>query len=551
VKETGLHLIVQTERGLDFCNTDTLENCLTPRECLLDVLLELSAQVDSKRAELEKLDTEYVSRLACNSEQIGKEEKYRDELADEVNQLKLKLHLLATDLKGVSSGAPDLKSIFRSFSGGSSDTSGDFEMKLIRSMYQSNGTHAEALQRTRDLENKLMARDERIEGLKKLQASLSNQMRQLEDENARLSGNCKDAVGLAVSEAGDCQKVHGTEAQDEATLRQVASDHMLAAVASDVDSSEGVTEENCEGGRKDGDTSGIPTKAATRIVGEDISDDVKAAEKTKGEAMSDNSEDRSVEEEQQADGSGLQNKTLLSPVSDSDSTSYASASTHSEIRSHAKNLLTMVDLAIGSRQKKKEAEINSSVQEAGKRDVAPAQDIGPIIVDRVPVDQGEVDDAITCIAHQKEQEPVCACTASDMFSKKEYVEFYLPKIGISCTCGRKQEVQLEAGGDPCALRNILRQWQVDFLSSVNIQDAVDFLHTYQQRRGLLAKEMKRWRRDMTLPIVKTDSCAIALHVWSHTCKAVIKAVAEQRERGATALARPEFLDVCIDHLSSE
>lgn len=127
----------------------------------------------------------------------------------------------------------------------------------------------------------------------------------------------------------------------------------------------------------------------------------------------------------------------------------------------------------------------------------------------------------------------------------EYVNFFLPKLGATCSCGLNDanNVSMTEGDDPLALANILRDWQVDFLDSVDIHTAKELVQVYNLKGGLLSKEMRKWRRKQRLASVKTASCAIALHIWTRTCKAVIKSVQKQIAEGAKIVKRPAILEV--------
>lgn len=130
----------------------------------------------------------------------------------------------------------------------------------------------------------------------------------------------------------------------------------------------------------------------------------------------------------------------------------------------------------------------------------------------------------------------------------EYVDFFLPKLGATCSCddqngGGSKEMSMCEGDDPLALDNILRDWQVDFLHSVDIHTAKELVLVYNKMGGVLAKEMRKWRRKKKLVSVKTASCGVALHIWTRTCKAVIKSVQKQIAEGAKAIKRPAILEV--------
>jgi hypothetical protein len=177
----------------------------------------------------------------------------------------------------------------------------------------------------------------------------------------------------------------------------------------------------------------------------------------------------------------------------------------------------------------------------------PKQPEESILVDLASTLGSEADNRQVFISNldRMPNEPECSCGSAKLFEKKEHVEFYLPMLGMTCTCGKKKMAEIPAESDPCALQSILRGWQAEFLYSIGITDTIDFIHACNQRRGVLAKEMKRWRKAKGMPTMKTQACAIALYIWSKTCKAVAKRVAEQAARGVEKPVRPEFLDVCV------
>ena len=153
--------------------------------------------------------------------------------------------------------------------------------------------------------------------------------------------------------------------------------------------------------------------------------------------------------------------------------------------------------------------------------------------DVVTSDIGEVDGSMV----------PCSCQ-SPFFStgKIKHVDFYLPRLGLSCMCG-KQQFTPGANGekDVCDLRNILRPWQEEFLASVGINRAQDFVKVYNEKgkeskvgkittfqKNGLAKTMRQWRKHNELPPMKTASCALALLIWGKTCESVLRSFDTQR-----------------------
>jgi hypothetical protein len=158
-------------------------------------------------------------------------------------------------------------------------------------------------------------------------------------------------------------------------------------------------------------------------------------------------------------------------------------------------------------------------------------------------------------AHHGDQGPIisnidqvkeCSCDANPFAGNKEHVEFYLPKLGVGCTCG-KNIMKLSEDADPMSLVNILRRWQVDFLKSENITTAEELVNAYNKQGGILAKKMRTWRKERNLISVKTKSCGIALHIWSRTSKTVIRSVLTQLAAGVKEVKMPDLLELSSDN----
>jgi hypothetical protein len=143
----------------------------------------------------------------------------------------------------------------------------------------------------------------------------------------------------------------------------------------------------------------------------------------------------------------------------------------------------------------------------------------------------------------------CSCKTNLFAGNPEHVEFYLPKLGVGCTCGKNDMKGSSFSNvtDAMALVNILRPWQVNFLKSENITTAEELVNAYQKEGGSLAKKMRKWRKDHKLVSVKTISCGVALHIWSRTCKAIIRSVLNQLAAGVKEVKMPDILDVSSDN----
>ena len=127
-----------------------------------------------------------------------------------------------------------------------------------------------------------------------------------------------------------------------------------------------------------------------------------------------------------------------------------------------------------------------------------------------------------------------------------HTEFFLPNLSSAPSYDRDTRSCID--GDDASiynLRNVLRPWQCDFLSSLGIHTTKEFvkIHKKDQNRHSLAKKMRKWRWQQNLPAVKTRSCAIALLIWARTCKAVHRFFLKEAEAGNTLPKRPDFLEV--------
>jgi cell division protein FtsB len=194
-----------------------------------------------------------------------------------------------------------------------------------------------------------------------------------------------------------------------------------------------------------------------------------------------------------------------------------------QIRSHAEHILQLAERAI---DRNSNASVCSSVASQG--------------TDLMPIFEKQV-----VISNIENMNPdTCCCHGGLLNSKAEHVEFYLPQL--TCTCGKLSSgSKIDEGGDPCALSTILRPWQANFLATLDLATAIDLVHAHKERGAILAKAMRKWRRDKGMLSVKTRSCAVALHIWARTCKSVIKHVREQKSLGLEP-QRPDFLSVSQD-----
>lgn len=124
----------------------------------------------------------------------------------------------------------------------------------------------------------------------------------------------------------------------------------------------------------------------------------------------------------------------------------------------------------------------------------------------------------------------CDCEARMLNGKTEHIEFYLPKTGMICTCGKNFGDKRFQGDGPLSLSNILREWQVDFLRSIGLASIEDFIKAATIEGGVLAKQMKRWRNARKMLPVRTKSCRVAIYIWCRTCKSSFKSSSSTHQK---------------------
>ena len=128
----------------------------------------------------------------------------------------------------------------------------------------------------------------------------------------------------------------------------------------------------------------------------------------------------------------------------------------------------------------------------------------------------------------------------------QHTEFFLPNLSSAAPYERDNRNIIDEDDTSIHnLKNILRPWQCEFLSTLGIYTTKDFvaIHKKDQHQGSLAKKMRSWRRQQNLPAVRTRSCAVALLIWARTCKAVDRFILKQVEAGNAIPRRPDFLEV--------
>lgn len=124
----------------------------------------------------------------------------------------------------------------------------------------------------------------------------------------------------------------------------------------------------------------------------------------------------------------------------------------------------------------------------------------------------------------------CDCTGSVFSGNDELIAFFLPQMGMACTCG-KQSRKLVNIHEPTAIENILRPWQCDFLQSFRILRGDQLVKARHRSGTLLAKALRHWRNNENMLPFKTSSCKIAIDIWARTCKSYVRSVRRQLAAG--------------------
>jgi hypothetical protein len=151
------------------------------------------------------------------------------------------------------------------------------------------------------------------------------------------------------------------------------------------------------------------------------------------------------------------------------------------------------------------------------------------------------DTIATSTTYQDDDVP-CTCTESAFSGNDELLEFFLPKLGMAHTCGKRNPPIL-IDSDPIGLHHILRPWQVEFLRSCDIYRGDQLVKACKNRAGSLAGAMRKWRLDHDMTCPRSAACGMALHIWSRTCKYYVRTIRRQMADGLVEVEPPCLRDV--------
>jgi hypothetical protein len=141
----------------------------------------------------------------------------------------------------------------------------------------------------------------------------------------------------------------------------------------------------------------------------------------------------------------------------------------------------------------------------------------------------------------------CNCASSVFSGNDELIEFFLPQMGMACTCGRRPSGLVNAA-EPTALENILRPWQVVFLAGFGIHRGDQLVKAHHRSANALASALRQYRRKQDMTPFRTKSCGMALQIWAKTCKAYVRSIRKQLTLGTTELKVPNTLYILSSFL---
>jgi hypothetical protein len=99
-------------------------------------------------------------------------------------------------------------------------------------------------------------------------------------------------------------------------------------------------------------------------------------------------------------------------------------------------------------------------------------------------------------------------------------------MGTACVCG-KSKPGIKDPSQPTSLVNILRPWQVDFLSRFGIYCGEELVKSFHRSGPALAKAIIKHRKNEGMTPFPLKSCMMALQIWSKTSKTFVRSIRDQ------------------------
>lgn len=141
----------------------------------------------------------------------------------------------------------------------------------------------------------------------------------------------------------------------------------------------------------------------------------------------------------------------------------------------------------------------------------------------------------------------CFCSSGVFAGKDDLIDFFLPLMGTGCTCG-KYSNGLRNPEEPTSLENILRPWQVDFLTGFGIYRGDEMVKAHHRSGSALATALRQYQKKKGISSYRTKSCAMALEIWAKTCKAFVRSIRKQLTEGTVELKLPNTLYILSSFL---
>jgi hypothetical protein len=125
-----------------------------------------------------------------------------------------------------------------------------------------------------------------------------------------------------------------------------------------------------------------------------------------------------------------------------------------------------------------------------------------------------------------DKDPRCECSKSVFSGNDDLISFFLPQMGMACTCGHQSQGLINPD-DPTCIENVLRPWQCEFLKSFGIYRGEELVKARHRSADILARGLRQWRKKNDMVPFKTSACGMALNIWAKTCKAYVRSIRKQ------------------------
>jgi len=147
-----------------------------------------------------------------------------------------------------------------------------------------------------------------------------------------------------------------------------------------------------------------------------------------------------------------------------------------------------------------------------------------------------------------DDEEDCECVQSIFSGNVELAEFFLPKMGMACSCGKRRPTRLTDPEEPTSIKNILRPWQVRFLAGFGITRGDQLVKAHHRSAQALASALRKYRHRHHMVAFKTKSCGMALQIWSRTAKTYVRSIRQQLIAGTDKLKPPNTMEILSSFL---